>query len=160
MVLVRGVRGPHAAASMEPHSCLNAASMEPQSCLNAASMLPQSSTLKNYMPFVANRTTIARQASLVGPVYMASISQTASSNRQAMTVFISRTGLQLLQKALHAPPRNRKLTTPPMWAIRLKPLLVCARNSTLSGGCTWTIQTARTCTVEACSQSLYNTVHN
>ena len=61
---------------------------------------------------------------------MASASQTASSNRQAMAA----QPIAKLQKQLHAPPRNRKLTIPHTWAIRL----VCAWNNPLSGGCTKT----------------------
>ena len=57
---------------------------------------------------------------IISPVHMASTSQTVSSNGQAMTA------QPKLQKPLHAPPRNRKLTIPPTWAIRLEALLVCA----------------------------------
>ena len=86
-------------------------------------LLPQGSqgdTLDNHMHFIAklNSGTIASQTNPVGPVYMASASQPASSNWQAMTA--------KLQKWLNAPPRNRKMTIPPTWAIRLQPLLLCA----------------------------------
>ena len=80
----------------------------------------QGSTLKNHMLLITNSTTVASQTNPVSPVHMASTSQTASSNGQAMTA------QPILQKPLHAPPRNRKLTIPPTWAIRLKPLHVCA----------------------------------
>ena len=40
----------------------------------------QSSTLENHMLFIANSTTVASQTNPVSPVYMASTSQTASSN--------------------------------------------------------------------------------
>ena len=89
-------------------------------CGKVCMLLPQRSqggTLEN---FVAKSTTVASQTNPVSPVYMASSSQPASSNRQAMTA------QPKLQKLLHAPPQNRKLTIPPTWAIRLKPLLVCA----------------------------------
>ena len=77
-------------------------------------------TLKNHMLLIANNTTVASQTNHGSPVYMASTSQTASSNWQAMTA------QPKLQKLLHAPPRNLKLTIPSTWAIRLKLLLVCA----------------------------------
>ena len=52
-------------------------------------------------------STVASQtdpiAIIISPAHMASTSQTASSNRQAMTA------QPKLQKSLHAPPRNRKL---------------------------------------------------
>ena len=117
----------------------------------------QGNTLKNHMPFIAHSTTIASQANPVGPVYMAttSCSQKASSNRQAMTI------QSKPQKALYVPPRNRKLTIPPTQAIKLKLLLVCAKQhpESLNRGRTWTVQTARSFTLQACSQSLYITVH-
>ena len=75
----------------------------------------QASTPQNHMPFIASSTTVVSQTNPVGSVYMASTSQTASSNRQAMTT------QSKLQKALHAPPRNKKLTTPATGAIRLRP---------------------------------------
>ena len=86
-------------------------------------LLPQRSqggTLKNHMLFIASRTTVASQTNLVSPVYMASAKQPVSRNWQAMTA------QPKLQKWLHAPPRNRKVTIPPTLAIRLKPLLVHA----------------------------------
>ena len=92
-------------------------------CEKVGMLLPQrsyGSTLKNHMLLITNSTTVASQTNPVSPVHMASTSQTANSNRQAMTA------QPKLQKPLHAPPRNRKLTIPPTWAIRLKPLLVCA----------------------------------
>ena len=92
-------------------------------CEKVYMLLPQrsqSGTLKNHMHFIANSTTVASQTNPVSPVQMASASQPASSNWQAITA------QPKLQKSLHAPPRNRKLTIPPTRAIRLKPLLVCA----------------------------------
>ena len=97
MVSVRGVKGLHAVATKEPGS-----------------------TLKNPMHFIANSTSVASQTNSVSPVYMDSASQPASSNWQAMAA------QPKLQKLLHAPPRNRKLTILLTWAIRLRPLLVCA----------------------------------
>ena len=93
-------------------------------CEKVRMLLPQrrqGSTLENRLLFIANSTTVASETNPVIPVYMASNSQ-ISSNWQAMTA------QPKMQKSLHAPPRNRKLTIPPnsMWAIRLKPLLVCA----------------------------------
>ena len=41
--------------------------------------------LEDHMLFIANGTTVASQTNPVSPVYMASTSQTASSNWQAMT---------------------------------------------------------------------------
>ena len=87
-------------------------------CEKVCMLLPQRSqrsTLENHMLFIANSTTVASQTNPVSPVYMGSTSQTASSNWQAMTA------QPKLQKSLHAPPRNRQLTVPPTWAIRLKP---------------------------------------
>ena len=92
-------------------------------CEEIRMLLPQrsqGSTLKTHMLLVANTTTVASQTDSISPAHMASTSQTASSNRQAITA------QPKLQKSLHAPPRNRKLTIPPTWAIRLKPLLACA----------------------------------
>ena len=86
-------------------------------------LLPQGSqggALKNHMHFIANSTSVASQTNPVSPVHIASASQPASSNWQAMTA------QPKLQKSLHATPRNRELTTPPKRAIRLKPLLVYA----------------------------------
>ena len=80
----------------------------------------QGGTFKNHMHFITNSTTVASQTNPVSPVHMASASQPASSNWQAMTA------QPKLQKSLHATPRNRELTTPPKRAIRLKPLLVYA----------------------------------
>ena len=45
----------------------------------------QGAILGNRMHFIANCTTVARQTNPVSPVYMASASQPASSNWQAMT---------------------------------------------------------------------------
>ena len=45
----------------------------------------QDSALENHMLFIANSTAVASQTHPVSPVYMASASQTASSNGQAMT---------------------------------------------------------------------------
>ena len=86
-------------------------------------LLPQRSqggTLENHMHFIANSTTVASQINPVSAVHMVSASQPAISNWQAMTA------QPKLQELLHAPPRNKKLTIPPAWAIRLKPLPVCA----------------------------------
>ena len=86
-------------------------------------LLPQrieGGTLKIHMLFIGNSTTVASQTNPVNPVYMASASQPANNSRQAMITQPN------LQKMLHAPPRNRKLTTPPAWAVRLQTLLVCA----------------------------------
>ena len=55
--------------------------------------------------FIANNATVANHTNPVSPVYIASTSQTASSNQQAMTA------QPKLHKALHAPPTNWKLTT-------------------------------------------------
>ena len=79
-------------------------------CEKVCMLLPQrssGSTFENHMRCIANSTTVANQTNPVSPVYMASTSQTASSNWQAMTA------QPHLQKPLHAPPRNRKLTIPP-----------------------------------------------
>ena len=57
-------------------------------CEKVCMLLPQrsqGSTLKNHMLFIANSTTVASQTNPASPVYMASTSQTASSNWQAMT---------------------------------------------------------------------------
>ena len=64
----------------------------------------QGDTLDKHMHFIAklDNGTVASQTNPVSPVYMASASQPAGSNWQAMTA--------KLQKWLHAPPRNRKLT--------------------------------------------------
>ena len=86
-------------------------------CEQIRMLLPQrsqGSTLKNHMPLTANSTTVASQTDPTSPARMASISQTAMAAQPK------------LQKALHTPPRNRKLTIPPAWATRLKPLPVCA----------------------------------
>ena len=96
-------------------------------CEQIHMLLPQrsqGSTLKNHMLLIANSTTVASQTDPIRPAHMASTSQTTRSNWQAMTA------QPKLQKLLHAPLRNRKLTIPPTWAIRLKPLLVCALNNT------------------------------
>ena len=119
-------------------------------CEKVCMLLPQgsqSSSLENDVLFIADSTTVASQTNPVSPVYMASTSYTADNNWQAMTA------QPKLQKSLHAPPGNRKLTIPSTWAIRLKPLLVCASNNTLTGGCTRTMQTARTCSPQECSQA-------
>ena len=78
-------------------------------CEKVCMLLPQrgqGGTLKNHMHFIANSTTVANQTNPVSPVHMACASQPASSNWQAMTAQTK------LQKSLHAPPRNRKLTIP------------------------------------------------
>ena len=57
-------------------------------CEEVCMLLPQrsqGSTLKNHMLFITNSTTVASQTNPVSPVHMANSSQTASSNRQAMT---------------------------------------------------------------------------
>ena len=46
----------------------------------------QGGTFKNHMHFIANSTTVASQTNPVSPVHMASASQPASSNWQAMTM--------------------------------------------------------------------------
>ena len=93
-------------------------------CEKVCVLLPQRSpggTLENHTLFIANSITAVSQTDPVSPVYMASASLPASNNWQAMTC----TAQPKLQKSLHAPPRNRKLTMPPpTWVIRLKPLLV------------------------------------
>ena len=78
-------------------------------CEQTCMLLPQrsqGSTLKNHMLLIANTTTVASQTDPISPAHMASTSQMASNNRQAMTA------QPKLQKPLHAPPRNRKLTIP------------------------------------------------
>ena len=77
-----------------------------------SALLPQrsqGSPLKNHMLFISNGTvvTVTSQTNPVSPVDMASTSQTAISNWQAMTA------QPKLQKWLHVPPRNRKLTISP-----------------------------------------------
>ena len=97
-------------------------------CEQICMALPQrskGSTLKNHMLLIANTTTVASQTDPISPTHMASTSQTASSNRQAMTAqpklqksYLSSAGgrsrlpfedVLKLQKSPHAPPRNRKL---------------------------------------------------
>ena len=78
------------------------------------------------MLLITDSTTVASQTNPVSPVHMASTSQTAKSNRQAMTA------QPKLQKPLHAPPRNRKLTIPPAWAIR-RPLTVTSSHTKEQG---------------------------
>ena len=87
MVLLRG-KGAHGVSVRREQVCM---------------LLPQRSqggTLEIRMHFVANSTTVASQTNPVSPVCMASASQPASSNWQAMTAQLK------LQKSLHAPPET------------------------------------------------------
>ena len=52
---------------------------------SACCCLKGAKAVQNHMPFIANSTTVASQTNPASPVYMASTSQTASSNWQAMT---------------------------------------------------------------------------
>ena len=73
-------------------------------CEKVCMSLPQrgqGGTLKNQMHFIANSTTGASQTNPVSPVHMASASQPASSNWQAMTA------QPKLQNSLHAPDMRR-----------------------------------------------------
>ena len=57
-------------------------------CEQIRLLLPQrshGSTLENHMLLIANSNTVASQADPSSPVHMASTSQMASRNRQAMT---------------------------------------------------------------------------
>ena len=56
----------------------------------------QGSTLRSHVPIIADSISVANQTNPVGPVYMASTSQTASSNRQAMTTPWTATALPAL----------------------------------------------------------------
>ena len=80
---------------------------------------------------------------------MASTSQTASSNWQAMTAQTAKIASQ---------KQEADNTFYVGYCIRFKPLLVYSSNNTLSGGRTRTMQTARTCNLQEYSQSLYDTV--
>ena len=81
-------RGPHAFATVEPG----------QHC----------DTQESYAFHRQKHHNCKPSKPLVGPVYMVSTSQTASSNRQAMTTQSE------LQKALHAPPRQYLLRASPL----------------------------------------------
>ena len=68
--------------------CEKAARGDSARCEQIRMLLPQrsqGSTLKNHMPLMANSTTVASQKDPVSPLHMASTSQTATSNWQAMT---------------------------------------------------------------------------
>ena len=122
----------------------------------ACMSLPQKAkgcTLKSHVLFIANSPAVASQTNPVRPVHMANTSQTAGGNWQGMPA------QPKLQKALHAPPRNRKLTVPPTWTKRLEPLFICARHNTPRGSYAGTIHTARAYTGQALSQGVHNTIH-
>ncbi len=85
------------------------------------------STFKNQVLLIPRSTTVASQAHSVSPVNMSSASKTTSSNRQAMA------SKPKLQKALHAPTRNRQMTITATKAVWPKPLLISAENNTQVG---------------------------
>ena len=101
------------------------------------------STIKDQVPLIPHSTTVARQAYPLSSDNMNSTSKTTSSNRQAMA------SKPKLQKALHAPARNRQMIITPTQAVWPEPLLITARNDTPSGSYTRTIQSATSLFLEA-----------
>ncbi|DBB15973.1 TPA: hypothetical protein ACH3X3_003345 [Trebouxia sp. C0006] len=70
----------------------------------------------------------------IGSGNMLTPSKTSKNNRQWMRA------QPKLKKPLHAPTRNRQLTTTPTLAKRSKPMVVCTCNNPNRRGCSGTMQ--------------------